>query len=197
MRAAVGPDTEVILDVVALSGWDAAHAIRMCRALDDAVRLYWFEDPLPEHDIGGYRALRAAVDTRICTGEKGWHAVHYGTLIDSGALDIIMLDPGKAEGVTGSWAIIGMAAAAGRSWNAHSWSSALNTAASLHLPTAASNTLLFELKPLPSPMQDELVTNPIHQVDGSVSAPAGPGLGVEVHESVVRQYAFTHDALGR
>lgn len=197
VREAVGPDTEVILDVVALAGWDAAHAIRMCRALDDAVRLFWLEDPLPEQDIAGYQSLRAAVDTRICTGEKGWHAVHFGTLIDSGAIDVIMLDPGKAEGITGSWAIIGMAAAAGRSWNAHSWSSALNTAASLHLATAASNTLLFELKPLPSPMQDELVTDPIHQVDGWVSAPDGPGLGVEVDESVVRRYAFTQEDLYR
>ncbi len=196
VRDAVGPTTEVILDVVALAGWDAATAIARCRSLDDVARLYWLEDPLPEQDIDGYRALRAAVDTRICTGEKGWHAVHYATLIESGAIDVIMLDPGKAEGVTGTWDVIRMAAAAGRAWNAHSWSSALNTAASLHLATAASNTLLFELKPLPSPMQDELVTNPIHQVDGWVTAPTGPGLGVDVDESVVGRYRFTEDDLG-
>ena len=190
VRDAIGPDTEIILDVVALAGWDAAHAIRMCRALDDEARLYWLEDPLPEQDIDGYRALRAAVDTRICTGEKGWHAAHFASLIESGAIDVIMVDPGKAEGVTGTWDVIEMAAAAGLSWNAHSWSSAINTAASLHLAVAASNTLLFELKPLPSPMQDELVTNPIDQADGWVSAPTGPGLGVEVDESVVRRYAL-------
>jgi len=195
IREAVGPDTEMIVDVVALAGWDAAHAIRMCRQLDDELRLYWLEDPLPEQDIEGYLRLRAAVDTRICTGEKGWHAAHYRGLIESRALDVIMLDPGKAEGITGSWAV--MAAAAGQSWNAYSWSSALNTAASLHLATAAPNTLLFELKPLPSPMQDELVTNAIHQIDGWVSVPSGPGLGVEVDESVVRRYRFTEDDLGR
>ncbi len=197
VRDAVGVDTEVILDVVALAGWDAAHAIRMCRAVDDVARLYWFEDALPEQDIDGYRQLHAAAQTRICTGEKGWHEVHFRSLIDSGGLDIIMLDPGKAEGVTGSWNVIRAAAAAGLSWNAHSWSSALNTAASLHLSAAASNTLLFELKPVPSPMQDELVRNPIHQADGWVSAPTGPGLGVEVDESVVHGYAFTEDDLGR
>jgi L-alanine-DL-glutamate epimerase-like enolase superfamily enzyme len=197
VRDAVGPSTQVILDVVALAGWDATTAIARCLALDDIASLYWFEDPLPEQDTEGYRALRAAVGTRICTGEKGWHAVHYANLIESGAVDVIMLDPGKAEGVSGAWDVIGMAAAAGRSWNAHSWSSALNTAASLHLATAAPNTLLFELKPLPSPMQDELVTNPIHQSDGWVSAPTGPGLGVAVDESVVGGYRFTEDDLGR
>ncbi len=197
VREAVGQTTEVILDVVALAGWDAAHAIRMCRALDDVARLFWLEDPLPEQDIEGYRALRDAVGTRICTGEKGWHAAHYRSLIESRAIDVIMLDPGKAEGISGAWGVIGMAAAAGLWWNAHSWSSALNTAASLHLATAAPNTLLFELKPLPSPMQDELVRNPIHAMDGRVLAPLGPGLGVDVDEAVVRGYAFAEDDLGR
>jgi len=92
--------------------------------------------------------------------------------------------------VTGAWRVIEMAAAAGLAWNAHSWSSALNTAASLHLAAAAPNTLLFELKPVPSPMQHELVRNPIGQTDGWVSPLEGPGLGLEVDEAVVRHYRF-------
>jgi len=197
VRDAVGPRVAVIVDVAALAGWDSSHAIRMCRALDDAVDLFWLEDPLPEQDLDGYRRLHAAVGTRICTGEKGWHASHYRGLIESAAIDVIMVDPGRAEGVTGTWRIIEMAAAAGRAWNAHSWSSALNTAASLHLAAAASNTLLFELKPVASPMQHELVTNPIGHVDGWVSPPEGPGLGVEVDEAVVRRYRFGAEDLDR
>jgi L-alanine-DL-glutamate epimerase-like enolase superfamily enzyme len=196
VREAIGPSTEMILDVVALAGWDAAHAIRMCQALHENCRLYWLEDPLAEQDLDGYRQLHDVAPTRICTGEKGWHAVHYRGLIESGGLDVIMIDPGKAEGITGSWRIIEMAAAAGLPWNAHSWSSALNTAASLHLSAAATNTLLFELKPVPSPMQHELVTNPIGHVDGWMSPPSGPGLGVEVDESVVERYRYTEDDLG-
>jgi L-alanine-DL-glutamate epimerase-like enolase superfamily enzyme len=196
VRGAIGPDAEMILDVVALAGWDSSHSIRMARRLDDACRLYWLEDPMVEQDLDGYRRLHAAVDVRICTGEKGWHAAHYKGLIESAAVDVIMVDPGRAEGVTGSWAIIGMAAAAGRSWNAHSWSSALNTAASIHMAVAAPNTLIFELKPVPSPMQHELVRTPIDQHDGWVSPPDGPGLGVEVDEAVVAGYRITDADLG-
>jgi L-alanine-DL-glutamate epimerase-like enolase superfamily enzyme len=123
--------------------------------------------------------------------------VHYRSLIASGALDVIMLDPAKAEGITGSWHVIREAAAAGLSWNAHAWSSALDTAASLHLAAATDNTLLMELKPVTSPMQDELVSVPIHHVDGWVHVPEGPGLGVDVDEAVVRGYRFTEDDLGR
>ena len=196
-REAIGPDTELILDVVALAGWDAERAIREGTRLHEAARLFWLEDALPEQDLDGYRRLRAALPTRVCTGEKGWHAAHFRGLVDSGGIDVLMIDPGKAEGLTGTWDAIGLAAAAGIAWNAHSWSSALNTAASLHLAAASPNPLLFELKPLPSPMQDELVTDPIHQRDGWVSAPSGPGLGVTVDEAVVARYRFTEDDLGR
>ena len=112
VREAIGPEVEMIVDVVALAGWDSSHAIRMARQLDDACRLYWLEDPLVEQDLEGYARLHAAVDVRICTGEKGWHAAHFRGLIDSAAVDGIMVDPGKAEGVTGAWGIITMAAAA-------------------------------------------------------------------------------------
>lgn len=104
---------------------------------------------------------------------------------------MIMVDPGKAEGVTGVWRVIEMAAAAGLSQNAHSWSSALNTAASLHMAVAAANTLIFELKPVPSPMQHELVSDPIDQVDGWVAPSDTAGLGVTVDEGVVARYRFT------
>ncbi len=191
VRQAIGNDLEMIVDVVALAGWTPDHAIHMARRLDDEVNLYWLEDPLPEQDLNGYRQLRAAVTTRLCTGEKGWTGDHFERLIQSGAVDVIMLDPGKAEGVTGAWNVIRAAAAAGRAWNAHSWSSAINTAASLHLAAASANVLLMELKPLPSPMQHELVRVPIGQVDGWVAPPDGPGLGVEVDEAVVRAYGFS------
>ena len=190
VRQAIGDEVEMIVDVVALAGWTPEHAIHMARRLDAEVGLYWLEDPLPEQDLDGYRQLRAAVTTRICTGEKGWTGDHFDRLIGCGALDVIMLDPGKAEGVTGAWNVIRAAAAAGRDWNAHSWSSALNTAASLHLAAASDNVLLMELKPRPSPMQHELVRRPIGQVGGWVSPPDGPGLGVEVDEAVVRAYGF-------
>lgn len=191
VRTAIGAEVDMICDVVALAGWTADHAIRMARQLDEQVGLYWLEDPLVEQDLDGYRQLRQAVTTRICTGEKGWTGDHFGRLIDSGALDVIMIDPGKAEGVTGTWNVILAAAAAGCDWNAHSWSSALNTAASLHLAAASDNVLVMELKPLPSPMQHELVRHPIEQHDGWVAPPDGPGLGVEVDEAVVRQYLFS------
>lgn len=190
VREAVGPDAEIIVDIVAGSGWTASHAITMARAFEP-YRLYWIEDALPEGDDAGWARLRAATATPLCTGEKGWTVPHFRGLIQRGSLDIVMMDPGRAEGVTGSKKVIDLAADAGISWNAHSWSSALNTAASLHLAAASPNVLVLELKPEPGPMQNELVTDPIEMRDGFVDVRDGPGLGVTVDEAAVKRYTFS------
>ncbi|HYN69487.1 MAG TPA: mandelate racemase/muconate lactonizing enzyme family protein [Candidatus Eisenbacteria bacterium] len=189
VRDAAGPDAEIIVDVVAGAGWTASTAIARARAFEP-YRLYWLEDALPEGDLKGWARLRAATVTPLCTGEKGWTVPHFRGLIDSGSLDIVMLDPARAEGVTGSKKVIDMAADAGLSWNAHAWSSALDTAASLHLCAASSNVLVLELKPEPSPMQHELVSDPIEMRDGWIEVRDAPGLGVTVDEAAVRRYLF-------
>ena len=102
-----------------------------------------------------------------------------------------MLDPGRAEGVTGTKKVIDLAADARMSWNAHSWSSAINTAASLHLAAASGNVLLLELKPEPSPMQNDIVADPIVMKDGWIEIRDAPGLGVTVDDGAVRRFAFS------
>ena len=70
--------------------------------------------------------------------------------------------------------------AARRQANAHAWSSAICSAASLAMSFSSPAFKLFELKPLRNPMQHDLVTEPFGHVDGWVYPPTGPGLGIEV-----------------
>jgi L-alanine-DL-glutamate epimerase-like enolase superfamily enzyme len=190
VREAVGEDAEIIVDVAAGSNWTASHAIAMARAFEPW-RLFWLEDALAEGDTAGWQRLRAATATPLCTGEKGWTVPHFRGLIATGALDVIMIDPGRAEGVTGTKKVIDLAADAGMAWNAHSWSSAINTAASLHLAAASPNVLLLELKPEPSPMQNDIVADPILMEDGWIAVRDSPGLGITVDEAAVRRYTFS------
>jgi L-alanine-DL-glutamate epimerase-like enolase superfamily enzyme len=46
------------------------------------------------------------------------------------------------------------------------------------------------MKPIENPMQHELVSVPFEQIDGWISAPRAPGLGVEVDEQVLQKYRF-------
>jgi L-alanine-DL-glutamate epimerase-like enolase superfamily enzyme len=189
VREAIGPDASLSLDVSARGRWNSARAIRMAHRLEE-FNLAWLEDPLHHEDIEGYRRLRAATGIPIATGERAWTIYDYRRLVRSGAVDILLLDPGRIEGLTGMKRAADEAAAGGVGIVPHSWSSALNTAAALHVFASSTNGVVFELKPNRNPMQHELVMNPFEQVDGFVHVRDEPGLGVEVDEAVVKRYVF-------
>ncbi|WP_010104352.1 enolase C-terminal domain-like protein, partial [Verminephrobacter aporrectodeae] len=115
----------------------------------------------------------------------------YQRLIDSSTVDVVGVDPARAEGITGFREIDRRVGAAGLTVNAHAWSTAITTAASLHLSLASANARLLELKPFPVAVQQELVAEPVRQIDGFTSPLNGPGLGVEVDEAVVRRLRYT------
>ena len=187
IREAIGPAVDLVVDVGTHVKWTVAHAIKMTRAME-RFDIFWIEEPLPQGDIAGYVRLREATQTQIATGEKEWTLRDFKILIEAGAVDIVMPDAGKAEGVTGFKRIIDFAAANGVRFTPHSWSSAINTAAALHLFASAANGVVFELKPNPSPMQSELVTEPIVQNGGYVDVSGRPGLGIEVRTDVIQRY---------
>lgn len=189
VRQAIGPKVAFLVDVGTHVRWNVAHAIRMTRQFE-AYNIFWIEEPLPPDHFDGYRQLRRSIQTLISTGEKEWTVQAFKRLIEAGVTDVIMPDVGKAEGITGVKQIIDLAALHHVGYTPHSWSSALNTAASLHLCASVTNNVVFELKPNDNPMQHELVEEPIGQTDGQVQIIDRPGLGVTVKEEVVKKYLF-------
>lgn len=187
LRAAVGPSVDIMIDRGQSLVWTLDAAIKRIRGMEEH-GLLWIEEPFEPHELDAFHRLRERVDTLVATGERKWNAAAYRELIDSGTVDVIGCDPGRAEGVTGFVELVRMAEQAGLWFNAHSWSSAINTAASLAVSALSPRCLYFELKPEENPMQHELVSEPIVQRDGWVEVPRAPGLGVEVNEKVVAKY---------
>lgn len=186
-REAIGAKAGFIVDVGAKIKWDVPRAIRTAEAFSE-YDLTWLEDPFPPTQLESYAALRRAVpDMRIGFGERFWNVEDYRQMFAARPCDVVLVDPGRVEGVTGMRLIGEMAAQHHISVDAHSWATAINTAASLHLSLCVPLPTIFELKPKASVVQHELVKNPIQQVDGWVYAPQGYGLGVEVDEDVVRK----------
>lgn len=190
IRGAVGYESELILDVPGhLRFWDLPTAISRLRELEP-FRLRWIEQPLPSQDLEAHALLRGAVAVPIGTGEDEWNVEGYRRLINSGGVDVIQVDPGRCLGITGCRHVIKMIEAANLEVSAHTWSSALNTAASLHLLANSAHAAGMDLKPHSSPMQHELVRDPFRQTEGEVAVSSQPGLGVEVVEETVSRYAY-------
>jgi L-alanine-DL-glutamate epimerase-like enolase superfamily enzyme len=192
VREAIGPDIELVIDVLgARVKWDVATAVRRLDALRE-YRLFWIEEPLPPQDYAAHARLRAATpEVRIGTGEQEWTPDAYRRLIESNGVDVVQLDPGRCLGITGCRAVIPLIEARGLKFTAHTWSSALNTAASLHLVASSRAGLTMDFKPHESPMQHELVTDPWKQEDGSLALRDVPGLGVTVRPEIVQKYTLT------
>src|ERR1035437_2273086 len=187
LREAIGPDALLIMDRGQSLVWTVADAIRRSRAFDE-YQLAWIEEPLEPYDVEGFRRLRSQVTCLIGTGEREFTTRGYQRLMHEGISDVVGFDPARAGGITGGLEVIKLVEAANVWFNAHAWSSAVTTAASIALSASTPRCLLFEMKPLANPMQDELVTTPFVQRDGMMKVPTAPGLGIEVIESVLEHY---------
>lgn len=187
MREVLGPDRDLMIDLGVAIRWDVTEAVERTRAFD-AYDIAWIEEPLGAWDPEGYANLRAKTKARIAYGEKEWTFDGFERILATGTVDVVGVDPGRAEGITGFRRVAGSVEQRRRQVNAHAWSSAIVTAASLAVSFASPAARLFELKPLRNPMQHDLVAEPVTQRDGWVRPPSGVGLGIDVLEDVVDRY---------
>jgi L-alanine-DL-glutamate epimerase-like enolase superfamily enzyme len=191
MRAALGPARMLMIDLGIAIKWDISTAVRRMQAFDDFL-VDWVEEPLGAWNPLGYAELKAKTRSKIAYGEREWNVDGYERILQTGTCDVVGVDPGRAEGITGFKKVTDRVEAYGRQANAHAWSSAITTAASLAVTFASPACRLFELKPLDNPMQHELVDEPFRHDNGWMYPPtARPGLGIDVQESVVKRYLQT------
>ena len=188
MREAIGPDKKLIIDLGYAIKWDVATAVKRVQAFDD-YNIDWIEEPLGAWDPEGYRTLRDKTKCLIAYGEREWNVEGFDAILGTGTCDVFGIDPGRAEGITGFMKAVDRIHAHRRQANAHAWSSAIVSAASLAVSFTSPAFKLFEFKPLENPMQHELITEPFRHKDGWVYPPLGkPGLGIEIIEDVVNRY---------
>jgi len=184
VQAAMGLGKDLMIDLGAKNFWDVPTAIRRARAFEEH-GVAWLEEPLGHDDPRGYTALRAASGIRIAYGEREWNARGVQRIVETGTVDVIGLDPGRIEGITGFRKAAEICALNRRQANAHNFSTAIVGAASQALSFASPACRLLELQPVYGPAQRDLVDRPIWHVDGFVNLPDGPGLGIEINEDLV------------
>ena len=188
MREAIGPDKMLMIDLGVKINWDVATAVRRTQAFEE-FDLHWIEEPLGAWDPEGYATLRSKTKTLIAYGEREWTVDGFEQVLSTGTVDVIGVDPGRADGITGFKKVTDLIERNRRQANAHAWSSAICSAASLAISFSTSCCKLFEFKPLANPMQHELVEEPFEQSEGWVYPPVDkPGLGIEVIDEVVDRY---------
>lgn len=184
VTAAMGPGKDLMVDLGVKNFWDISTAITRAKAFEQ-LGVAWLEEPLGHDDPEGYAALRAATGIRIAYGEREWNASGVKRIVATGTVDVVGLDPGRVEGITGFRKCAEICALSRRQANAHNFSTAIVGAASQALSFASPACYLLELQPIYGPAQQDLVDKPVWHEDGYVNLPQGPGLGIEINEELV------------
>jgi L-alanine-DL-glutamate epimerase-like enolase superfamily enzyme len=185
IRDSIGYDVALMVD--GPRSLSVSEAIKLGRKLE-RYEVFWWEEPLPKTDIDGYVKLTESLDIKIAAGEQLQTAYEFKEWITRRAVDIIQPDVHIAGGLSECRRISDLA----EIWNIplvpHSWSTAINFAAALHLVASMKRPLFVEYRTLRTPLMTELLREPIRIENGYVEVPEKPGLGIELNEETISMY---------
>jgi L-alanine-DL-glutamate epimerase-like enolase superfamily enzyme len=178
---------DLMLDVE--QRYDLAGALMVGRRLGE-LGFRWFEAPLVDTDVEGYRELRRQTRVPIIAAGNTWLDLQQiGLAIRSGLWSAVRVDATICGGITPLRKIVALAEAHGMSAEIQCWGYTLTQAANLHVMLAYSNCQYFE-QPVPYPAFEYGATDVIRtDGEGYVHAPPGVGLGVGIDWTAIDKAA--------
>lgn len=188
VRAAVGPDIEILVDVN--GAFSVHHAIEIGKALEN-LGVFHFEEPRPHYDLEGLASVADALDIPIASGEMIYTHHQYRDLILRGRVDILQPDIVKVPGFTEFQRIVALASAFGKPITVHNTQPTVSTVAHLHVCAAFPNMPYaqeYNIEPISIRDEWPVLKTPLRVVDGYLEVPTGPGLGVELDEDVIQRF---------
>jgi L-alanine-DL-glutamate epimerase-like enolase superfamily enzyme len=187
VRQALGDDVDILTD--ANTAYTIADARRVLPVLAD-IRAGWLEEPFACNDFASYReAAKITPLVPIAAGENHYTRFEFAQLLEAGAVRVWQPDLSKCGGITEGLRIAAIASAWRIPMNPHSSATGLNHAATLHFLAATENAGYFEACVSKfNPFRDMFGNGWEVGADGCVTPPEGPGLGIEVDESLFEKY---------
>ena len=184
-RQGLGQDVELMVDAGLC--WDTATAIRRAQQFEP-YQLTWLEEPLHPDNVEGYGRLSERAPMRIAAGEEICDIKEFQTLMDVGGIAVAQVDVTRVGGLARSKRIGWDSAERHRLCVNHSYKTGINIAASLHFVAALPNTHYFEYCVEQGALRQTLTKQRFPVIDGEISVPEEPGLGIELDEAVVAKY---------
>lgn len=178
VRDAVGPDVKLLLD--ANNCWDAATAVQFANTIREC-NVFCLEEPVFADDIPGLARFKRGTDLPLATGEHEYTKFGVRDLILAEAVDIVQLDGARAGGFTEMLKI----AAITQAWNLKFAPHAMENI-HLHLVSAIPNALFLERLFLFEEVTAHVFKDAPKPVDGFMTIPDLPGLGLELDMDFIR-----------
>jgi len=184
VRETLGPDIGLMVD--AHGTWSVRQAQRFARKVEDC-DVAWLEEPVSPENIPGQAEVRASTDIPIASGESEQTRFAFRDLINARAVDVCQPDLAIAGGITETVRIAALAAAHELTVAPHLWGGAVLFASGLHLCVATPCATTVEFSRGENPLLNDLTEEGFDLVDGYVTAPDRPGLGLTLNRDFVRE----------
>lgn len=186
VRSVVGDDAIIYLD--ANHGWTASEALDVVRALERAnANPAWLEEPNPASNDLDRRWLAQRIDLPIVADESAIDLASAARELTSGRAHRLSLKAGRA-GFSINRQLVGLALGLGAEVVVGSQvEGRLGVAATVHLAAAFSATMRYPAELTAGLAYREDLIDPLPIVDGMMTVPEAPGLGVDVDERRVEK----------
>jgi len=186
LREVLGEEVELLHDVH--ERLPPIDAIGLAKRLEEHA-LYFLEDPLPPEQSGWLARLREQTSIPIAMGELFNHPQEWLELTVSRSIDFLRCHVSQLGGITPARKAATVAEAFGvrTAWHGPGDTSPVGHAAQLHLELATPNAAVHEWPGFPDVMHEVFPGCP-RVVDGDLVAAPGPGLGIDIDESLAARF---------
>ena len=196
MQEYVGAVREIIGYEIPLASDHFGHmgvenAIRIGKALDQFT-LAWYEDMIPWQFVDQWQALKAGVDTPVCTGEDIYLKEGFEPLVEARAISVAHPDLATSGGIIETKRIADYCRDAGIGIALHQAGSPVVAMANAHSAMAMENFIALEMHSVDNPWWNDLVDMVGQDGDiiknGYVEVTDAPGLGLQLNEEAVKEH---------
>jgi galactonate dehydratase len=187
IRETAGPDIEVLID--AHGRFDVPTAIRLCRTLEEAGDIDWFEEPCPPESINALRQVREKISAPISWGERGHTKWDFVPVLENKLADYIMPDVTWTGGITELKKISALCEAYYIPVSPHDAAGPINVVAGAQVMMTVPNFYKLETSEWNLSKYDHLIDVPLDNSNGSLKLNPAPGLGIEMNREYLEAHA--------
>jgi galactonate dehydratase len=186
IRETAGPQIEILID--AHGRFDVPTAIRLCRSLEEAGNIDWFEEPCPPESLNALKQVREKVNAPISWGERGHTKWDFVPVLENKLADYIMPDVTWTGGITELKKISSLCEAYYIPVSPHDAAGPINVVAGAQVMMTVPNFYKLETSEWNLSKYDPLISVPLDNSNGSLKLNPAPGLGIDMN----REYLEAH-----
>lgn len=188
VRAAVGPDVEILIEVHRRLA--PMHAVRVAARMAE-YRPFWYEEPVSFRDLDSLVEARTQIQLPVVTGEEVYTKLEFKEVFARRAADIINPDVCNVGGILELREIAAMAEVHHVAVAPHNYNSTtMGLAATLHAAAGMPNFLITEYFVNFAAVGAELTNRPFVVDHGYITLPTAPGLGLELDEVALQRRPY-------